>query len=96
MDAICAIDLDTILPCLRISKLKRIPRIYDAHELFTEMKEVITRPQFKKYGQELKKRAVPKFKYGYTVSESIAEEFKRRYKVNYKTIRNLPVLQPLK
>src|SRR4051794_34412650 len=34
MDGICAIDLDTILPCLRISKWKKIPRIYDAHELF--------------------------------------------------------------
>jgi len=33
MDAVCAIDLDTILPCLYISKLKKIPRVYDAHEL---------------------------------------------------------------
>jgi hypothetical protein len=35
MDGICAIDLDTITPCLAISKLKNIPRIYDAHEFFT-------------------------------------------------------------
>src|SRR4030095_6377705 len=38
MDAICAIDLDTIIPCHTASVLKRIPRIYDAHELFTELK----------------------------------------------------------
>ena len=95
MDAICAIDLDTILPCLRISRWKRIPRIYDAHELFTELKEVISRPSVQKVWTSIEKRAVPKFKYGYTVSESIAEEFKRRYKVDYKTIRNVPVLQPL-
>ena len=44
MDAICAIDLDTILPCLYISRWKKIPRIYDAHELFTGLKEVATRP----------------------------------------------------
>src|SRR5688572_28851854 len=37
VDAICAIDLDTILPCLRISTWKNIPRIYDAHELFTAL-----------------------------------------------------------
>src|SRR5689334_9674337 len=37
MDAICAIDLDTIVPCHTISRLKHIPRIYDAHELFSEM-----------------------------------------------------------
>lgn len=96
MDAICAIDLDTILPCLKISKWKRIPRIYDAHELFTELKEVITRPAVQKAWMRIEKKAVPQFKWGYTVSESIAEEFKRRYNVNYDTIRNLPILKPLK
>src|SRR6266511_4771316 len=32
-DLICAIDLDTILPCYFISKLKNTNRVYDAHEL---------------------------------------------------------------
>ena len=39
MDCICAIDLDTILPSYFISKIKKISRVYDAHELFCEMKE---------------------------------------------------------
>lgn len=95
MDAICAIDLDTILPCLKISKWKKIPRIYDAHELFTELKEVITRPAVQKAWMKIEKKAVPQFKRGYTVSESIAEEFKRRYNVNYDTIRNVPLLKSL-
>jgi glycosyltransferase involved in cell wall biosynthesis len=94
MDAICAIDLDTIIPCHFVSRFKRIPRIYDAHELFTEMKEVITRPRIKKIWTRVEKKLVPNFKFGYTVSESIAEEFHRRYDVNYKTIRNLPLLKP--
>jgi glycosyltransferase involved in cell wall biosynthesis len=95
MDAICAIDLDTILPCLRISRLKKIPRIYDAHELFTEMKEVITRPGIQKTWMRIEKKAVPRFQWGYTVSESIAEEFHHRYHVSYKTIRNIPLLLPV-
>jgi glycosyltransferase involved in cell wall biosynthesis len=95
MDAICAIDLDTISPCLLISRLKKIPRIYDAHEFFTGLKEVVTRPSVEKVWKRIEKNAVPKFKWGYTVSESIAEEFNRRYGVNYETIRNMPVLQPL-
>lgn len=95
MDALCAIDLDTIMPCLKISRLKKIPRIYDAHELFTEMKEVITRPRIKKAWTRIEKRCVPQFKLGYTVSEGIAEEFKQRYGVNYETIRNVPVLTEL-
>ena len=95
MDAVCAVDLDTILPCLFISKLKRTKRIYDAHELFSEMKEVITRRGIKKTWLRIEKYAVPDFSNGYTVSESIAEEFHRRYGVSYQTIRNVPVLQSL-
>lgn len=95
MDAICAIDLDTITPCFFISRLKNIPRIYDAHELFTGLKEVVTRPTIKKIWNRIERSTVPKFKWGYTVSESIAGEFHRRYGVNYETIRNMPVLRPL-
>jgi glycosyltransferase involved in cell wall biosynthesis len=95
MDGICAIDLDTISPCLAISKLKNIPRIYDAHEFFTGLKEVVTRPAIQKFWTRIEKWAVPKFKWGYTVSESIADEFHRLYGVNYATIRNIPVLKPL-
>lgn len=93
MDAICAIDLDTILPCLYISKWKNIPRIYDAHELFTGLKEVATRPRIKKFWTSVERRSVPQYKFGYTVSESIAEEFNRRYNVNYATIRNITRLR---
>jgi len=92
-DAICAIDLDTILPCLSISRLKKVKRIYDAHELFTEMKEVITRPSIQRWWTKIEKRAVPAFRLGYTVSESIAEEFEKRYGVKYGVIRNVPLLE---
>lgn len=93
MDAVCAIDLDTILPCLYISKWKNIPRIYDAHELFTGLKEVATRPRIKKFWTGVEKKTVPQFKFGYTVSESIAEEFKRRYGVKYEVVRNMSRLR---
>lgn len=90
IDVVCAIDLDTILPCYFISILKRKKRVYDAHELFTEMKEVITRPSIKKIWLRIENFSVPKFKYGYTVSYSIADEFRTRYNVDYAVIRNLP------
>ena len=95
MDAICAVDLDTILPCFFISKLRSIKRIYDAHELFSEMKEVITRKRIKRIWTKIEKFAVPKFKNGYTVSDGIAEEFFQRHKVEYKIIKNVPILKPL-
>jgi hypothetical protein len=34
MDAICAIDLDTILPVYLVSAIRGRKRIYDAHEFF--------------------------------------------------------------
>ncbi|HUQ66208.1 MAG TPA: glycosyltransferase [Flavitalea sp.] len=91
MDVVCAIDLDTILPNLFISKLKGVYRIYDAHELFCEMKEIVTRPKIYRAWKTVEKYAVPKFTSGYTVNALIAGEFKKMYKVDYRVIRNLPV-----
>ncbi|MBC7946813.1 MAG: glycosyltransferase [Chitinophagaceae bacterium] len=93
MDAICAIDLDTIMPSLIVSKLRRIPRVYDAHELFTGLKEVATRPAIRKFWTAIEKIAVPRYKLGYTVSQSIAEEFQRRYGVCYAVVRNMSRLR---
>lgn len=95
MDCVCAIDLDTILPCLFVSKLKSIPRVYDAHEYFTEMKELWTRPGVQKIWRTVEKFSVPKFKHGYTVSQGLAELFNEKYGRNYIAVRNLPLLRPL-
>ncbi|MFM7838742.1 MAG: glycosyltransferase, partial [Chitinophagaceae bacterium] len=94
LDLIGAIDLDTILPCYWISRLKNIPRTYDAHELFCEMKEVVTRPAIHRVWKWIERYTVPRFTVGYTVSEPIAEEFKKLYNVNYPVIRNLPFPDP--
>jgi glycosyltransferase involved in cell wall biosynthesis len=93
MDGICAIDLDTILPCLFVSRLKKIVRVYDAHELFSEMKEVITKPLSKKVWTGVERFAIPRYVHGYTVSQSIVEEFGKRYGAHYGLIRNVPVLR---
>jgi glycosyltransferase involved in cell wall biosynthesis len=90
-DCVCAIDLDTILPCLFVSKLKRTKRVYDAHELFCEMKEIVTRPSRYNVWKWIEQYAVPQFNHGYTVCEPIAKEFERMYGVKYEVLRNLPV-----
>ncbi len=93
MDLICAIDLDSILPCYFVSRLKRVPRVYDAHELFCEMKEVVSRPLIYKLWKAVERYCVPRFQYGYTVNGLIAEEFTKMYGVKYEVVRNLPVLE---
>ncbi|GAC1439696.1 MAG: glycosyltransferase [Sediminibacterium sp.] len=90
-DCICAVDLDTILPCYAVSKIRGRQRIYDAHELFTEQQELIRRPFIRKLWLVIERFAVPRFKSGYTVNDFIAAELKRRYHVEYAVIRNLPV-----
>lgn len=90
-DCICAIDLDTILPCLFVSKLKGTKRVYDAHELFCEMKEIVSRPGRYKIWKWIERFAVPKFTHGYTVCNPIAAEFEKMYGVKYDVVRSLPV-----
>lgn len=89
MDCICAIDLDTILPCYLISKIKKVTRVYDAHELFCEMKEIISRPIIYKAWKRIEKYTVPKFMRGYTVNKFISDEFEKMYRVKYEVIRNV-------
>ncbi len=93
MDCIGAIDLDTILPCYFISKIKKTKRVYDAHELFCEMKEIVTRPAIYKTWKRIERYTVPKFKHGYTVNQPIANEFKKMYGVDYEVIRNVTLLK---
>jgi glycosyltransferase involved in cell wall biosynthesis len=91
MDCICAIDLDTILPCLFISKLKKTKRVYDAHELFCEMKEIVTRPMIYKTWKKIEQYALPQFAHAYTVNQPIADEFYKMYGIKYGVIMNVPV-----
>ena len=81
-DCICAIDLDTILPVLICSKIKSIKRVYDAHELFCEMKEIINRPIIYQVWKKIEQFSVPQFVNGYTVNKPIARELKKMYGIN--------------
>ncbi len=89
-DIFCAIDLDTILPVYLASVLRNKKRVYDAHELFTEQKEVLSRKQVHRFWLAVERFAVPRFQLGYTVNHFLQEEFQKRYGVRYEVIRNLP------
>ena len=65
--------------------------IYDSHELFTEIPELINRPLKKMIWRLSESIFIRKAKYVFTVSESISEELNKRYKVNPIVIRNLPI-----
>ena len=91
-DLICAIDLDTIIPCYFVSLLRNKKRVYDAHELFCEMKEVVTRPAIYRFWKRIEKFAVPRFQHGYTVNVPIRDIFENEFGVKYETVMNVPVM----
>ena len=91
-DIICCIDLDTILPVWLAGKIKGRKLVYDAHEYFSQQKEVISRKRLYKIWHWIEKTYVPKFANGYTVSTCIAEEFRKLYGVHYQVVRNVPLL----
>ena len=93
-DIVCGIDLDTILPCYFVAILRGKKCVYDAHELYSETPEVIRRPMIKKVWLAVEKFIVPRIKYRYTVSQSVADEFERRYGTKFVLIRNLPFKKP--
>lgn len=95
VDVLCAIDLDTILPVYYVSILRGKKRVYDAHEIFTDLKEVISRPAVHKMWNWIGNHTVPHFKTGYTIGECYADEFRKRYGVNYGVVRSATVLKPL-
>jgi glycosyltransferase involved in cell wall biosynthesis len=83
-------DLDTLPACWLVSRLRRVPLIYDSHEYFTEVPELVGREFVRNFWLKIEKKLLPKLKYAYTVSEPIAEEYRKKYGVDFRVIRNLP------
>ena len=94
-DVFCATDLDSILSVYFASIIKGTKRVYDGHELFTEMKEVVTRPKEKAMWEWIERFTLPRFPIGYTIGDYYAGYFQKKYGLNYEVIRNATVLKPL-
>ncbi len=89
-DLLIANDLDTLLPNFLISKIKGSKLIYDSHEIFCEVPELIANPGKKKIWERLEKTIVPKLKYCITINSSIANYFFTKYNVPFTYVRNIP------
>lgn len=90
-DILLSNDLDTLSANFLASKAKGKTLVYDSHEYFTEVPELIHRPQIKKVWEALEKFIVPKIEYAYTVCNSIAKIYEEKYGVSFKVVRNIPV-----
>jgi glycosyltransferase involved in cell wall biosynthesis len=90
---ICGIDLDTAMPAWGVARLKKIPFVYDAHEYFTEMEEVVRRPLVKKVWLWVEQFIIKRTRYAYTVGNSIGQILHDLYGTPFEVIRNVPVLK---
>ena len=92
-DILLSNDLDTLLANFLCAKIKRKKLVYDSHEYFTEVPELLNRKFTKKIWLTIEKFILPKIKYSYTVCNSIADIYNNKYGINMKVIRNIPTCE---
>lgn len=83
-------DLDTLLPNYLISKMKRLPLVYDSHEHFTEVPELVGRKRVQAVWKAIERMIFPRLKHAFTVNASLAGIFSEMYGVDVKVARNVP------
>jgi glycosyltransferase involved in cell wall biosynthesis len=89
-DILVSNDLDTLLPNYLVSRIKGIPLVYDSHEHFTEVPELVHRPVVRMIWKIIEKAIVPKLGRMVTVNGSLARIFNEKYGVTAIPVRNVP------
>ncbi|MCK5775524.1 MAG: glycosyltransferase [Bacteroidales bacterium] len=87
-------DLDTLLPNYLISKIKATKLIYDSHELFCEVPELLENPKKRQIWKRLEQWIFPKLKSIITVNKSIADIYNKEYHKTLYIVRNIPLARP--
>ncbi|MBN2892463.1 MAG: glycosyltransferase [Bacteroidales bacterium] len=95
VDILLSNDLDTLLPNFFVSSLKNRKLVYDSHELFTEVPELIERPKVQKIWLKIERFCLPKIKYSYTVCQSISDYYKEKYGIEMGVVRNIPFCEKI-
>jgi glycosyltransferase involved in cell wall biosynthesis len=91
MDILVANDLDTLPANYLVSRIRKKTLVYDSHEYFTEVPELVGRDFVRKIWNGIEKWILPKIKYSYTVCNSIAMIYSRKYNIDMHVVRNLPL-----
>ena len=89
-DCLFANDTDTLAACCLASRILRKPLVFDAHELFPEVPELAGRPRVKAVWEWVERVSLPYAKCCFTVCQSVADEYRRRYGVEMTVVRNVP------
>jgi glycosyltransferase involved in cell wall biosynthesis len=94
VDVLLANDMDTMLPNFLVAKLRGKKLVYDSHEYWTEVPELVDRGLTRAIWLWLEQRTFPRVDAAYTVNESIAKIYSEKYKLPVSVVRNLPFRAP--
>jgi len=94
-DLFVANDLDTLPGVWCASRLRGKPIIFDSHEYFTEVPELLGRIKVQKVWKRIERRIQPRLKNVITVNESIAKLFRKEYNQEVTVISNFPNADPI-
>lgn len=94
-DILVANDLDTLLANHLCRILKGSDLVYDSHEYFTEVPELINRPRVQAIWQRIENAIFPKLEKIITVNQSIADRYREKYHKELVVVRNCsPLWKP--
>jgi len=92
-------DLDTLLPNFLASRLRGKELVYDTHEYFTEVPELVARPRVRAVWLSIERWIFPKLAHVLTVNRSIANAYAERYPQRkgeaIAVVRNIPMKRDL-
>lgn len=92
-DVIGIIDLDGMPGSFLAAKLRGRKTSFDAHEYFTELPEIINRPFTKKMWQCIEAFCLPHIDTCYTINDSYAALYQKKYHHPFHIVRNATVLE---
>lgn len=88
-DVLVSNDLDTLLPNFLVSRIRRKKLVYDTHEYFTEVPELVSRPKVQAVWERIEGWIFPKLEKIYTVNDSIARKYAEKYGKEVAVVRNI-------
>lgn len=89
-DFLVSNDLDTLFACDLAASSKGKKLVYDSHEYFTEVPELQNRKLVKKIWETIEIMIFRNLNACYTVNDSIANFYLKKYGLRFKVIKNLP------
>ena len=91
---VLANDLDSLVGASLASVLKHKPLVYDSHEYFTELPELVGRRFKRRVWLAAERLFVPRAVAAYTVCQSLADIYTVKYNLQFSVVRNVPYALP--